>query len=388
MSCSDAPLPCRPWSAIVLLHPPGHVLGVIGDDNVRSRPLDAKHRLQNHSTLIQPTFLRSRLDHRVFSAHTVGSHWKTGLSLQSPYQIQIGKGGLDHHHIRPLLNIHHSLPDTLVRVGGIHLIGTAVSKAGRRFCGVAKGTVEAGDVLRTVGHYWSLDKTLLIERTPYGGDAPVHHVRGRNHVHTRFSQAHRGLGQEFQAQVIVYLAIFPHYSTVTVIHVFTETHISYHGQFRHLILERADSHLHDTLFVVGTGSGGVLFAGDSKQNHALHSQRRNFPGLFDQVGNGQLENPRHRRHGVPHILAKDHKKRIYQAIRVEPSLSNHSAQRLTLAHAPRSELREVHCLLSTSSQDGKTGPAPSSTQGTGYSFFSISAGHTRTCPLRELIPVS
>src|SRR5262249_27570769 len=115
-------------------------------------PLDAGEDFQSHAALVDPAFLRGRLDHGKLAADVVRRHRYFEAILDPANDVEIGQGRLDHDDVGAFGKVKGDLAERLVAVGRVHLVAGAVAELGRRFGGVAERTVETGSVFGCVAH--------------------------------------------------------------------------------------------------------------------------------------------------------------------------------------------------------------------------------------------
>ena len=317
---------------------------MIGDDEVGSGALDGQQRLHHHGPLVEPAIGGRRLEHGVLAAHVVGGHREPGLALDAVDQVEVRQGRLDHHHVGAFLDIHDGLAHALVGVRGVHLIRLAVAELRRRLGRLAERPVEGRRVLGAVREDGHVLVVLVVESGADGGDAAVHHVRRRHHIDARLGVAESGLGQKFDAQVVVDTAILAHDAAVTVTHILTETDVGDDRELRDVLLDRPDRHLHDALGVVGGRSRLVLGVGDAEEQHAADAESGDLSGFLDQVADGELVDPGHGTHRVLDVFPVDHEEGIDEDVWMQMCLPDHGAQAVGLAHPPGTVLGIVHRL--------------------------------------------
>ena len=185
-----------------VLLPRGGLQRMIGNDNLRARPLHGREILQYNPSLVNPSVGGGRFHHGVLPAHIV--HCKRHIERERRLlqNIQIGEGRFDHHNVRPLLYIRPDFPQRLLPVGAVHLIAFAVAEARRRVSRIPERSVIGGGKFRAVSHDRRLGKACPVEPFPYGRHPAVHHIRGRCHIRTGLHKTHRHLHQIGQRLVV------------------------------------------------------------------------------------------------------------------------------------------------------------------------------------------
>src|SRR5262245_24229504 len=131
----------------------GRVHGEVSEDAIGAGALEREQRFE-HARLWQPAIVDRAAQHRVFARHLVDVRRRLELLLHTAHDIEVGHSRLDHYHVGALGEIEPHFPQRLVGVRRIHLVGllVALAEALRRAHRLAKGTVEAGGILRRVRH--------------------------------------------------------------------------------------------------------------------------------------------------------------------------------------------------------------------------------------------
>src|SRR2546425_5129766 len=82
-----------------ILKPSGRVGGGVREYDVGARALDAGEDLQADPLLVDPSRLRSRLEHRVLARDVVSGDGQVRRALHLGDHVEVGQGGLDHHDV-------------------------------------------------------------------------------------------------------------------------------------------------------------------------------------------------------------------------------------------------------------------------------------------------
>ena len=195
--------------------------------------------------MVQPAVLRGGLQHRVFAADLVGKGRDAELVLHAPHHVQVGHAGLDHHHVGAFGDVHRYFAQRLVGVGRVHLVDLfiALAQVGGRAHGVAERAVEGAGVLGAVGHDAGVNQPLLLQRLTDRGDAPVHHVAGRDDVDAGLGLHQRLLHQHRHGFVVHDVAGFARVRVqqpvLAVAGERVQRHVGHHTEFREAVLQRA-----------------------------------------------------------------------------------------------------------------------------------------------------
>src|SRR6185437_2223040 len=91
---------------------------------------------------IDPAVRGGRFDHGVFTGDLVGRHGYRAHGCDVGEDVQVAHGRLDHHHVSAFFEVEFHLDDGFPAVGGIHLVGPAVTLE-LRVHGFAEGAVES-----------------------------------------------------------------------------------------------------------------------------------------------------------------------------------------------------------------------------------------------------
>ena len=134
------------------------------------------------------------MDHRILAADLVGGHGDVEGVAHLSDDVEVRQRGLDHDHIGAFLDVERHLAQGFAGVGRVHLVAAPVAELRRRVGSVTEGPVETRSVLGGVAENGRVLETVDVERLADGPDAPVHHVRGRDHVGARARVAERSLG--------------------------------------------------------------------------------------------------------------------------------------------------------------------------------------------------
>ncbi len=179
------------------------VAGEIGQNAVRARPLECDQAFQHDPVAVEPAIAGRGHQHRIFAGHLIDEGRRAELVLHAAHDVEIGHAGLDHDHVGAFGEIEFGLAQRLVGIAGVHLIGALVAlQRARRADRIAERTVKGGGVFRRIGHDQRVLVPAIFQRLPDRADAPVHHVRGREHVASGLGLDQRLADQDFHALVI------------------------------------------------------------------------------------------------------------------------------------------------------------------------------------------
>src|SRR5208283_3976384 len=76
--------------------PASRILGVVGEDYIRTGPLNARKNFQDHALFVDPAIARRRLDHGIFAADVVRAHGHINGIPHPADDVEIGERRLDH----------------------------------------------------------------------------------------------------------------------------------------------------------------------------------------------------------------------------------------------------------------------------------------------------
>ena len=80
----------------------GHILRVVGDDDVGAGAADAGQRLEHGGALVEQAGGGGGLEHGVLAADVVGGDGQAGGVLDAADHVEVGQRGLDHDHVGAL----------------------------------------------------------------------------------------------------------------------------------------------------------------------------------------------------------------------------------------------------------------------------------------------
>src|SRR5208283_68672 len=100
-------LMCAPWRSG--FQPASRILGVVGEDYIRTGPLNARKNFQDHALFVDPAIARRRLDH-----DDVGA----------------------------FLDVQRDFFQRFACIGGVHLVAAAIAELRRGLRGFAERAVE------------------------------------------------------------------------------------------------------------------------------------------------------------------------------------------------------------------------------------------------------
>ena len=233
---------------------------------------------------------------------------------------------LHHHHVGALREIEGDLPDRLVAIGGIHLVGLLVGGAERRRApnGIAEGAVEGGGILRRIGQDADLLPAGAVEGPTDRPHAAVHHV-GRGHdLAARLGEHHR-LAAEHLDRLVVENPAFAEQAVVTVAGVGVERHVA---DDAHRVAELPPDRPHGAADeIVGIGRMGGVLRLEPRLHHWKQCDGRNsqLPGLVGRLHHAIDRQPFHARqarHGQTRLVVMD-KERPDQVSRRERRFADH-----------------------------------------------------------------
>ena len=191
--------------------------------------------------MVEPAVLRSGLEHGVLAADLVGKGRHAELVLDAAHHVQVRHAGFDHHHVSTFGDVHGDFAQGFVGVAGVHLIGFFIgpAKVGSRAHCIPERAVKRRCIFRAVSHDAGVNAFFGLQRCADGGNAAVHHVAGRDDVHTGFGLGQRLLDQCQGGLVIHDVAGFIGQAILAVGGERVQRHIGHHAQLGKVLFQRA-----------------------------------------------------------------------------------------------------------------------------------------------------
>ena len=124
---------------------------------------------------------------------------------------------------------------------------------------------------------------MIVEGLPYGGDAPVHHVRGGYHVGPGARVGDGAPGEDRERGVVVHVAVPVEDPAMAVVGVLAEADVGDHKDAWNGILDSADRGLDDPLVGVCVFPQRVLLRRDAEKEDRRYSERPGLLRLLDEV---------------------------------------------------------------------------------------------------------
>ena len=233
-------------------------------------------------------FFGRGLDHGVFAADVINGGRFTETLADPPQNVDVRQCRFDHDDVGAFVDIERDFAQRFFRIGGVHLIRTAIAELRRAFRGVTKRSVENRGKFGGVAHDAGLIETVRIQCFANGADAAVHHVAGRNHVGAGARVGKRRLDQKIDRLVVEdmeMIAIHPGDPAMTVAHVFAETHIGQHDYLRTFFLDCAQALLHDTIVRVSAAGLFIFLFRNSEQEEGLQPEIARTLRFIDNLAN-------------------------------------------------------------------------------------------------------
>ena len=162
-------------------------------------------------------------------------------------------------------------------------MGLPVAKFRRTFCSITERAVERGCIFHSVRHDGQILIARGIETFPDGGDHSIQHAAGSHDVRTAFGMRDCHPCQDIQRLIVEHISfrvsgveVFTGVQdpTVTMIGVFTETHIGHNHQLGDFLLDGADRLLDDSVIGEIFQSNRILLRRDPEQDHSGHTGLR------------------------------------------------------------------------------------------------------------------
>ena len=205
------------------------------------------------------------------------------------------------------------------------MIGLAVAELGRGVGRLAERAVERRSVFSRVGQDGRPAESVGVEFAADARHAPVHHIGGGHDVRAFLGLGQGSLGQEFERQVVLHLAIFDH-PAMAVAGVLAKTHIADDEEVRNGLLHRPDGALHDAFRVVGARAGFILFLGNSEENDRRNAEAVRRLTLLNQPVHRPAIVAGHGRYLGFDVSSRADEKRIDQRLRAERGFTHQAAQ--------------------------------------------------------------
>ena len=198
--------------------------------------MNAQQHFRHRLVVVDPPFLRCRLEHRIFSTDVVRGDGAIAVFLQSQNHIEVAQRRLDHEHVRTFCHVEFCFPQRLVPVGGIHLVRLLVSEFGSALQCIAERSVEGARILGGVAEDGRVGMSRGVQRVSDDAHPSVHHVRRSDAVETCLCLNHGHFCKNGQRQVIGNLA-FLNNPVMTVRTVRVHRHITHQPCFRKALLD-------------------------------------------------------------------------------------------------------------------------------------------------------
>ena len=176
---------------------------------------------------------------------------------------------------------------------------------------------------------------MVVQRLADGPDLAVHHGRRRRKVSPGLHVGNGGLAQQLQGLVIVYPVIGDH-AAVAVVGVLAHANVGDHHHAGMVLLDHADSFLHDSLGIVALSAQRVLLGRQPEQQDGGDAQLRSLANVFRQHVQGHLELAGHGLDGVFDALSVAHEDGIDEFFDRQPGLPCQVAHGLAAAQTPHS----------------------------------------------------
>ena len=117
------------------------------------------------------SFAAAACHHRILTAHVVSGQWDCEPALCLGDHVEIGEGGLDHHHVGPLVDVGLDFRHRFRAVFRRHLVGAPIPELRRRVSRCAEWAVECRRIFRRVAEYRRGVEPFVVQ-TPTGWPPP------------------------------------------------------------------------------------------------------------------------------------------------------------------------------------------------------------------------
>ena len=196
--------------------------------------------------------------------------------------------------VRLFRNVEGRLAERLTGVGRVHLMCLAVAELRRSLRGFPERPIKSGGVLHRVGHDRQVLKTNLIKRRPDRRNHPVHHPAWGNEVRSRLRMRHGHPAENLQGLVVQNVPLGQvrmrdrpdsavDQSAMTMIGVFTKTHVGDDDQVRPFGLDGPHGLLDDTVRRVVFFADGVLTLRNAEENQRPYPAFRGAPHFIQNA---------------------------------------------------------------------------------------------------------
>ena len=175
------------------------------------------------------------------------------------HDVQIGQARFHHHHVGALGEVERHFAQRFVRVRRILLIGFLVAlQRRRRADGLAVRPVEPARILGGIGEDHRVGEALLLEGEADGANAPVHHVRRRDHIRARADMHQRLRDEALHRGIIRDRAILVQKAVMAVARIGIQRNVRDQTNFRRGILHGFQRARHEAVRRERARALGVL----------------------------------------------------------------------------------------------------------------------------------
>src|SRR6185295_5886138 len=101
----------------------------VREDHVGAGTADRRQLLERHGVVVDPAVGRGRLQHRVLAADVVRGERYVDQPTGGGDDVEVGDGGLDHHHVGALVDVGDDLAQRLAPVAPVLLVPAAIASA-------------------------------------------------------------------------------------------------------------------------------------------------------------------------------------------------------------------------------------------------------------------
>ena len=162
------------------------------------------------------------------------------------HDVQIGQARFHHHHVGTFGEVERHFAQRFVCVRRILLVGFLVALQRRgRADGLAVRPVEAARILGRIGEDHRVREALFLKSEADGADAPIHHVRRRDHIGACADMHQRLCDQALHRRIIRDCAVLVQQTIVAMRRVRIKGHVRDQTNFRGGILHRLQRTRHE-----------------------------------------------------------------------------------------------------------------------------------------------
>ncbi len=188
-----------------------------------------------------------------------------------------------------------------------------------------------------------MDELAAVERRADRSDAPIHHVRRRDHVHAGSRTSERLLFEDHDRLVVQNVAAAVDHAILAVSGIGIERDVGDDAEFGKALLQCRHRSWDEPLGIgcLAPVSGLHLAWNQGKHCHRRHTELHAEFRVRQQAIDRVAPNPRHRGHRLGPVPALDHEHGIDEVVRRQPVLAPQPARELVPPHPPHAPPRKA-----------------------------------------------